>query len=154
MKKTLTSLLFLLGLIPLFSCASIMGYDASPMEQKMTEAMLRDDIKQVKALLAQGASPDSRMPTSGAPVLGIAVRNNNIEMAKLLIKAGANVNMKDRYDVSLLHLALKQHGHRLLHLVADHATFNGALRLGLFFVLFAHGLALTSPQPTFRSAAS
>lgn len=102
------------GLVSLFSCVSLPGYQASEMERQMTDAMLRDDIAQVKELLAQGASPNSLMPTSGAPVLGIAVQNNNIEMAKLLIDAGADVNIKDSYGMSLLHQALKPPMMRLL----------------------------------------
>lgn len=114
MKKKCTTLLTIFALISLFSCASVAGYNASPLEQKMTDAMLREDIASVKALLAQGASPNSLMPTSGAPVLTIAVKNNNIAMVKLLIGAGANVNIKDRYGVSLLHQALKPPMMRLL----------------------------------------
>ena len=114
MKKTFASLVTVLALLSLFSCTSVSAYEASPLEKKMTDAVLRDDIAQVKALLSQGASPNSLMPTSGAPVLSIVVKNNNIEMAKLLIKAGANVNIKDRYGVSLLHQALKPPMMRLL----------------------------------------
>jgi ankyrin repeat protein len=84
------------------------------MEQKMTEAVLRNDIKQVKTLLSQGASPNSLMPTSGAPVLSIPIVNNNLEMVKLFIGAGANVNMKDSYGMPLLHLAKRAPMIRLL----------------------------------------
>lgn len=114
MKSVSRILLFSLVLASLLSCASASAYKASAMEERLTESMLRDDIAQVKELLAQGASPNSLMPTSGAPVLGIAVRNNNIEMATLLIVAGANVNKKDRYGVSILHQALKPPMMRLL----------------------------------------
>jgi ankyrin repeat protein len=84
------------------------------MEQKMTDAVLRNDIKQVKALLAQGASPNSLMPNSGAPVLSNPIVSNNLEMVKLFIGAGANVNMKDRYGMPLLHLAKRAPMMRLL----------------------------------------
>ena len=106
--------MFILALIPLPACASVSGHKASPMEQKMTEAVLRNDIKQVKDLLSKGASPNSLMPTSGAPVLSTPIASNNLEMVKLLVDAGANVNMKDRYGVPLLHLANRAPMMRLL----------------------------------------
>lgn len=114
MKKTCLSLLVIPALVSLFSCATVTAYEASPLEQKMTDAVLRNDIVQVKALLAQGASPNSLMPTSGAPALSIPIVNNNLEMVKLFIGAGANVNMKDRYGVPLLHLAKRAPMMRLL----------------------------------------
>jgi hypothetical protein len=89
LKNSFKILTVTLAVIALFSCASVMPYSASASEQKMTEALLRNDIAGVKALLAQGASPDSRMPSGGAPVLSIPLQNNNLAMAKLLVDAGA-----------------------------------------------------------------
>ncbi len=118
MKRIFKLFLICLIAVPSVSCgasgSSVKAYNASPLEQKMTDAVLRSDIAQVKALLAQGASPNSLMPTSGAPVLSIPVTNNNLEIAKLLIGAGANVNLKDRYGSSLLHLAKRAPMMRLL----------------------------------------
>ena len=114
MKKTCTSFLIVFALISFFSCASVSAYSASPVEQKMTEAVLRNDINQVKALFAQGASPNSRMPSSGAPALSIPIVNNNLEMVKVFIAAKADVNMKDRYGAPLLHQAKRASMMRLL----------------------------------------
>ena len=134
LKNSFKILTVTLAVIALFSCASVMPYSASASEQKMTEALLRNDIAGVKALLAHGASPDSRMPSGGAPVLSIPLQNNNLAMAKLLVDAGAQVNAKDRYDMPLLHLAKRAPMMRLLleHGADKYAVYKNATAYEFF----------------------
>lgn len=134
MKNLFKIILINLIIIPLFSCASVQSYQASGTETQMTNALLRDDLRQVKALLAEAASPNSRMPTSGMYVLTIPLQNNNLEMAKLLIDAGADVNMKDRDGMPLLHLAKKAPMIRLMleHGADMYAVCNNATAYDFF----------------------
>ena len=134
MKNLFKIILINLVLIPLFSCASVLSYQASETETQMTNALLRDDLRQVKALLSKGASPNFRMPTSGMYVLTIPLQNNNLEMAKLLIDAGADVNMKDRDGMPLLHLAKKAPMIRLMleHGADMYAVCNNATAYDFF----------------------
>ncbi|MBN2651105.1 MAG: ankyrin repeat domain-containing protein [Spirochaetales bacterium] len=107
MKNIIKFLSINLLLLSLLSCESFMVYRASESEVQITEAILRNDLAKVKSLLAEGVSANSRMPSSGSYILSAALANNNLEMAKLLIDAGALVNQKDRYGMPLLHVAKK-----------------------------------------------
>ena len=60
----------------------------------------------VKYLLQQGADPNTRNPDDGSPALTLAVAGNDIQMAALLITAGADVNAKGRDgQTALMHAA-------------------------------------------------
>jgi hypothetical protein len=103
----------------LFSCASITGYNASDSEVQLSQAILRNDVATVKSLLAGGASPDSRMPSSGDYVLSIALDRNDIAMAKLLFDAGASANAKDRSGQPVLFIAKKA---PMIRLMLEHGA--------------------------------
>ena len=60
----------------------------------------------VKYLLQQGADPNTRNPDDGSPALTLAVAGNDIQMAMVLIKNGADVNAKGRDgQTPLMHAA-------------------------------------------------
>ena len=65
-------------------------------ELDLIAAVKSDDIAKTKQLLADGANVnvqvDVSQPHMGYNPLGIAIRNNSLIMAKLLIDAGADVN--------------------------------------------------------------
>jgi ankyrin repeat protein len=73
-------------------------------------------------LLKKGANVDEA-PTSG-PAEGITslmtmVRNNNLEVAKLLIKHGANVNAKAKNGTTPLSLAQKKKNSEMIKLLKN-----------------------------------
>ena len=91
-----------LWLVPLLAVASLgaAGSDSSPVAQAVQN---RDDAR-VRALLDQRA--DVNVPTAdGTTALHWAVHWNDSETADLLIRAGANVNMANRYGATPLWLA-------------------------------------------------
>src|SRR5688500_13710619 len=87
-----------------------------------------------------------------APVLGLRQRTafRDSDDVAFLALAGLVVRMdlgRAAHDLAVqrvLHLALEQHRHGLLHLVADDATFDGALR----FLVIAHGHCPLSFAPS------
>src|SRR5689334_8588176 len=99
----------------------------------------------------------ARQHLHDTPVLGLRQRARLddahhvafLALAVFVVRVHFGRTAHDLAVQRMLHLALEQDGDRLLHLVADHTTFDRALGLLGLVRLFAHGLALTSP-PTFQ----
>src|SRR5438445_7617664 len=108
---------------------------------------------QPSTLLLRGARNDFDY----APVFGLRQRAafsnahhvTFLALAVLVMRVHLGRTADDLAVQRMLHLALEQHGDRLLHLVAHDAAFDRALR----FLLFGH-VRLTSRQLTFGSATS
>ena len=75
----------------------------------------------VEYLLAQRANPNLESGLSQTPLI-FAILSGNVAGAKLLIKAGAKVNVKDREGVSLLHKALEQNSLEVVKLLVGHGA--------------------------------
>lgn len=87
-----------------------------------------------KALLDRGADPDARHATyHKATSLMLAVNNRDIEMAKLLLAAGANPNLTDQSGDSALNWAT---------FYGDEAMAGLLLSHGIDATLYGHGNAL------------
>src|SRR5262245_29027531 len=71
---------------------------------RLIEAVRSGDAKAVRALLEKHVSLTESEP-DGATALHEAARQDNLEIASLLIAAGAKVNVTTRYNVSPLALA-------------------------------------------------
>ena len=69
-----------------------------------TYSLKDDDVERVKALLAKGADPNERDPGTGGCALHYACKHGAIEVAKVLIDAGASVNAQDDTGFSTLML--------------------------------------------------
>ena len=76
----------------------------TPNDSRLADAAMKRDTATVRALLAQKV--DVNAPgTDGTPALHWVVRVDDLEMARLLINAGADVKFADRYEVTPLYLA-------------------------------------------------
>ena len=135
----------------------------------MEEAITVGDLESVKLLLDNGADPNEE--DFGSTCLHIVSKTKHIEIAKLLIEYGANLNTKNWYDYTPLHIAshngyveIKEHKHydELIGQVnTDELTFSGDLEhlgekklKGKWFVGFdsAHSHNLDNPiSQTFDS---
>ena len=62
----------------------------------LQHAVQKQQVEAVRALLASGAKPDATAPGSIATPLFIAASNNDRTMVKLLLDAGADVNVTVR----------------------------------------------------------
>ncbi|KAF4531103.1 hypothetical protein B566_EDAN019132, partial [Ephemera danica] len=72
--------------------------------ENLTTLVRRGDIEAVKVLLSQGISPDSN--DCGVSPLTRAIIGNHIEIVKLLLEAGADVNFQNDGNVSPLMTAV------------------------------------------------
>ena len=81
--------------------------------KNLTTAAKRGDIEAVKFLLYQGVHPDSN--DCGTSPLTEAIMGNHIEIVKLLLDTGADVNFENDGDVSPLMAAVVES-----HTIYDH----------------------------------
>ena len=83
------------------------GYMASrdqrPLNEKLEDSVNKGDAHEVKQLLAQGTKPDNMNK-----LLHTAVRQNDSEIVKILLDAGADVNAITSSTLPILHKALLQ----------------------------------------------
>jgi ankyrin repeat protein len=93
-------------LAPLLSVASLAVADD---DQRLVEAVKHQDMQAARALLNQHVSPKAAQP-DGATALHWAVQWDDLDIAKLLIGAGADVNAANDYGVTPLLLACSTSG--------------------------------------------
>jgi ankyrin repeat protein len=63
-------------------------------------------VDELNEYLASGGDINAVTPVSGWSLLHCAVENQNLELIQLLAKYGANLNAKDIYGTTPLHLAV------------------------------------------------
>jgi ankyrin repeat protein len=105
---------------------------AGPGEDGITALFLASDrggLAVVQALLAAKADPSTKVAKMGATPLIQAVQSNDWDVARALLKAGANVNATATTGVSALVLAARGNSPKSLAMVqallAAHADVNG-----------------------------
>lgn len=84
-----------------------------------------DCVEDVRLLLAAGADPNFASLPSGGP-LDKAIHWNNVEIAKLLIDAGAKINEKNGYDRTPLMVALEEYDFEMYNHRKHFKQRNGA----------------------------
>jgi ankyrin repeat protein len=77
---------------------------AAPSDLRLVQAVKNNDLKTVRALLAQHADVNAT-EADGSTALHWAIQRNSVEAADLLIAAGANVKAATRYNITPLFLA-------------------------------------------------
>ena len=77
---------------------------AQSIEQRLIEAVKKENIKEVKRLIQAGANINAKDKKGKTP-LHFAAQQGNFELVKLLIENGADVNAKDNAWITPLHLA-------------------------------------------------
>jgi ankyrin repeat protein len=90
----------LAGGIALLSVARLGAVD----DLRLVEAVRNRDTVAARAMLKEGLNVDARQP-DGATALHWAAHWDDVEMATLLIQAGAHVNVTNDYQVTPLGLA-------------------------------------------------
>ena len=73
--------------------------------RRLQEAIRQDDPQRVKQLLEKGADPDAEGPFG--PVLLTALLLGHVTVARLLVEAGADLNISDDNGWTPLHWAAK-----------------------------------------------
>ena len=90
----------------------IMDYKADELSDHQARRLIegaawRNDTSTLKVLLEAGLYPDAGMD-SEETVLQMSVRQNSLEAVEALISYGANINVKDSKDNSLLHFSAER----------------------------------------------
>lgn len=106
-------------MIPSIMFASFMAViGAAGPDFSLPEAAMHRDMATVRSLLTQKV--DVNAPgKDGTPALHWVVRVDDIDTAKLLIKAGANVKLADRYGVTPISLACTNGNAAMIKLLLD-----------------------------------
>lgn len=73
-------------------------------QNEFIHAVENNNLTAVKKLLAQGISPDTPNRRGYTPLM-IAARTKNENLAQLLLNAGANLNIRNKYGESAIMLA-------------------------------------------------
>ena len=106
-------------MIPSIMLASFMVViGAAGADSSLPEAAMYRDMAAVRSLLTQKV--DVNAPgKDGTPALHWVVRVDDIDTAKLLVKAGANVRLADRYGVTPIFLACANGNAAMIQLLLD-----------------------------------
>lgn len=95
-------------------------------EQKLIAAVEREDLEQVRALLAQGVEIDGQ-DDGGRTPLFIAVQKNHLPMVRLLLEAGASPNVRDVTMLTPWLCAGANGFHEILKLMLEYGPDIGAV---------------------------
>ncbi|MFD1928346.1 ankyrin repeat domain-containing protein [Sporosarcina siberiensis] len=91
---------------------------------ELIQAVENNDIKKVQGILKDTSYPINEMNNEKETPLLIATHDNNIEVAKLLIKAGADINKQDSIQDSAYLYAGAQGKTEILKYMIEHAEPN------------------------------
>ena len=105
---------------------SACGGDSEPdanLGPQLLEAARAGDADEVRDLLERGAPVESRNPAGATPLVAAAY-GNHLETARLLVDAGADVNVQDETQQSAYLIATSEVGDdpRLLELTLEHGA--------------------------------
>ncbi|KAK5063103.1 hypothetical protein LTR84_005179 [Exophiala bonariae] len=93
---------------------SLMGCDN---QTRLHRAVQHDSLEIVKLLLARSANPNS-IDSGGRTPLSLAVLRNRIQIAKILLEHGADVNRRSGVT-TLLHLAVRDQHNTLVRVLLE-----------------------------------
>jgi uncharacterized protein len=97
----------------LLSAASAHAY-----EENVADAVAQNDALQVRELVASGTNPNG-LDDSGRTGLQIAAINGNLQIAAILLKAQAHLDLKDKLGNTALHYAADRGHVEMVQLLLD-----------------------------------
>lgn len=95
---------------------------------EVTEEAVEEDVQKVKEILARSNATVNEINNKKETPLLIATHENDIEIAKLLIDAGANINQQDAIQVSAYLYVGAQGKTEILRYMMEHAKPNQQVR--------------------------
>jgi ankyrin repeat protein len=124
--------------LPWVICLSLFSQAAAASVSAMWAAVQERDFTEIKRLVAQGSSLETRNNEGWTPVL-VAARAGDFELAKVLVEAGAEVNVRSTHAFGSTALCFATHSGslELLKLLIGHGgqvnapSRNGLTPLGL-----------------------
>lgn len=113
MKKLFVSLILLMTLI----CFSCKVKNTEVLNRQLIEESKMGAINNILELLKQGANVNAVGENDGWSALMWASRNGRIEVVKLLLEKGANVNYGDKEDWTALMIAIETRNKEIVKLL-------------------------------------
>src|SRR3954453_11534119 len=93
---------------------------AADRELRLADAAERGDLASVRALVDHAsASAVNARGVDGSTALHWAARGDQLEMASLLVKAGADLSARNRYGIAPLYLAAVNGSAQMIQLLLD-----------------------------------
>jgi ankyrin repeat protein len=116
---------------------------AAEADLRLPAAAMNGDIDTMRALVAEGADPDTR-GSFDTPALHWVVRVDDVESARLLLEAGADANAATSLGVSPLSLAVESGNTAMIALLLEHgANANATLPSGESLLMSAAAVGVT-----------
>jgi uncharacterized protein len=88
----------------------------------VSSSSVRDDAAMIELLLANGADVHKKAKHQQLTALDMAALHGNVNCARALIAAGANVNAADYTGITCLHMALTQKHAAVVRLLLEHGA--------------------------------
>lgn len=96
-------------------------FDSLPVNQKLMDAVAKGDIAAVKTLLDQGISANSReKDKDGVTALSATASLGRLDIVKLLVARGANVNVTEEWGENATMEAARSAHPEVLQFLIDH----------------------------------
>jgi len=94
--------------------------DLSTQEKDLVDAVYNDNIEKVKDLVDKGVEVNLGGKSDGTTLLHQAITYGFVDIARILIEAGANSNLKRENGRTPLHDAVQEGSYDSVELLADH----------------------------------
>lgn len=104
------------AVLPAICSAAASGQDSPDREQELFDAVARGDAAVVRKFIAGGLAADA-VNARGTTALIAAVQGNHVDVAKLLVQAGADINRQDDAKQSAFLIAAGEGNLELLRLM-------------------------------------
>lgn len=88
-------------------------------ESLLLYSVRKNNFDQIEFLLKNGLSPNVAEGDKESALLWTVINKKHMPTAKLLLEYGADPNYKSRFQVSLLHLAIRQNNYNLVALLLE-----------------------------------
>jgi ankyrin repeat protein len=116
---------------------------AAEADLRLPAAAMNGDLDTVRALIAEGADPDTR-GSFDTPALHWLVRVDDVDSARMLLEAGADANSATSLGVTPLSLAVETGSTAMIALLLEHgANANATLPSGESLLMAAAAVGVT-----------
>jgi len=118
-------------LLTTIAAVVMVGCGPSEAEQALLDAVKKGDFGAAKQYIVSGVDVNRKYGKTKATLLHHAASTGNKDIAELLIREGANINVKDTpFGFTPLHVATEGHNEVVELLISKGANVNAAMKNG------------------------